>query len=67
MESILFLLIADNFTAPFSKPLKEKKSLTGPVITGSFEKQAPGEKVWIKCTVVSVYINTMWWRFGSMN
>ena len=53
-NEVHFVSLANNFTAQFSNLLKlpsgVENSLTGPVITGSFEKLAPGEKhgVWWK-------------------
>ena len=53
-NEVHFVSLANNFTAQFSNLLKlpsgVENSLTGPVITGSFEKLTPGEKhgVWWK-------------------
>ena len=44
-NEVHFVSLANNFTAPFAKLpslMAIKNSLTGPKITGSFEKQAPG-------------------------
>ena len=47
-NEIHFVSLANNFTVQFSNLLKlpsgmeKQNSLTGPIITGSFEKQAPG-------------------------
>ena len=47
-DEVHFVSLADNFTVNFSNLLKlpsgvkKQNSLTGPVITGSFEKRAPG-------------------------
>ena len=44
-----FVSLADNFTVEFSNLLKLSSGMenktAGPVITGSFEKQAPGSKL----------------------
>ena len=40
-NEVHFVSLANNFTVPFSKLLKLQNSLTGPVITGSFEKRTP--------------------------
>ena len=46
-NEVYFVSLANNYTVQFSKLLKliwneKQNSLTGPVITGSFEKRSPG-------------------------
>ena len=49
-NEVHFVSLAENLTVQFSKvsklPSGMENILTGPVITGSFEKRAPGVCIW---------------------